>query len=230
MATLRIDILTLFPGMFESVLNHSILRRAREKKKLEVVVHDIRDYATDKHRTCDDRPFGGGPGMVLKPGPIDRLARKICRAKSAKGMPFLFMSPAGKPFRQAKARKLARCRRFAILCGHYEGVDERVIRSWVTEEISVGDYVLTGGELPAMTVVDAVARLIPGVLGNEDSNRFESFSGDLLEYAHYTRPAVFRGQRVPPELLTGNHRSIEAWRAREARRRTAQRRPDLLES
>jgi len=168
--------------------------------------------------------------MVLKPEPIVRLARRLFPGRSKKDVCFIHMTPQGRPFTQEKASRLAKKKRFVILCGHYEGVDERVIKRWVTDEISIGDYVLTGGEVPAMVVMDAVARLIPGVLGNMDSKNFESFNENLLEYPQYTRPAVFRGMSVPPVLLTGNHKAIEEWRRAQSLRRTAKRRPDLLKS
>lgn len=225
---LRIDVLTLFPEMFSSVFAESMLKRAQDQKKVKILVHDIRSQATDKHKTCDDRPFGGGPGMVLKPEPIDRVARKILGTRPKKDLCFLYMTPQGKPFNQKMAMRLAKKKRLVILCGHYEGVDQRVVDRWVTEEISLGDYVLTGGEIPAMAVVDTVARLVPGVLGNEASKNFESFTENLLEYPQYTRPAVFRGVSVPSVLLTGNHKAIEAWRRDQSLHRTAQRRPDLL--
>jgi tRNA (guanine37-N1)-methyltransferase len=225
---MKIDILTLFPRMFEAVLSESILKRAQAKGLVEVRVHDIRDWATDKHRTCDDRPFGGGPGMVLKPEPIDRAFRAVLGARKPKGARTVLLSPGGAPFTQEKAERLARVKRLVLLSGRYEGVDERVSRLWIDEEISIGDYVLTGGELPAMVVTDAVARLVPGVLGNAESKNFESFAGNLLEYPHYTRPVVFRGLAVPPVLLSGNHSAIETWRRAEALKRTRERRPDLL--
>ena len=202
---LRFDVLTLFPGMFDAVTGESILNRAQVARKIRIDVHDIRSCATDKHRTCDDRPFGGGAGMVMKPEPIDRLCSKLfprqlpkraagagsgSRSASMSDFSILYTSPAGKPFTQADAQKLAKKKRIAILCGRYEGVDQRVIDRWGMEEVSIGDYVLTGGELAAMVVMDAVARLVPGVLGNEESKSFESFESNLLEYPHYTRPAM----------------------------------------
>lgn len=226
---LRFDILTLFPRMFDAVTGESILKRAQSSGALRVDVHDIRSCATDKHKTCDDRPFGGGAGMLMKAEPIDALCRKLF----PKGVPkkdfcFIYTSPAGKPFTQAVARRLSRKKRIAILCGRYEGVDQRVIDLWGMEEYSIGDYVLTGGELAAMVMVDSTARLVPGVLGNEASKSFESFEGNLLEYPQYTRPAVFQNLAVPPVLLTGNHPAIEKWRNAQSVERTVQRRPDLL--
>lgn len=229
---LRFDILTLFPRMFDAVTGESILKRGQEAGLVWIDVHDIRSCATDKHKTCDDRPFGGGAGMVMKPEPIDRLCEKLFSKNrptgSKKDFCFIYTSPAGKPFTQEVARRLAGKKRIAILCGRYEGVDQRVIDHWGMEEYSIGDYVLTGGELAAMVMVDSVARLVPGVLGNEASKSFESFEGNLLEYPQYTRPSVFRDLVVPPVLLTGNHLAIEKWRHAQSVERTAARRPDLL--
>ncbi|MGH7198602.1 MAG: tRNA (guanosine(37)-N1)-methyltransferase TrmD [Candidatus Omnitrophota bacterium] len=226
---MKIDILTLFPGMFADFLSHSIVKRAIEKKRAVIRVHDLRDYAHDRHRTCDDKPFGGGPGMLLKPEPIFEAAGKLLgKRRRTGGFRFIYMTPQGVPFTQKKARELAAAKHLAVLCGRYEGVDQRVIDELVTDEISIGDYVLTGGELPAMVVVDAVVRLVKGVLGREESKEFESFSQNLLEYPQYTRPAEYRGLKVPSVLLSGNHKAIELWRQKEAHRRTKSRRPDLL--
>jgi tRNA (guanine37-N1)-methyltransferase len=226
---IRFDILTIFPGMFEAVTQESILKRGQAAKKIQIKVHDIRSCAEDKHRTCDDRPFGGGAGMVMKAEPIHKLCRKIFpKGRPNKDFCFIYTSPAGKPFTQADAKRLSQKKRIAILCGRYEGVDQRVIDLWGMEEFSIGDYVLTGGELPAMVMVDSVARLVPGVLGNEASKSFESFEGNLLEYPQFTRPAVFQNLAVPPVLLTGNHTAIEKWRTAQSVERTSQRRPDLL--
>jgi tRNA (guanine37-N1)-methyltransferase len=226
---LKIDILTLFPGMFGDFLSHSIVKRAIEKKLVAVRAHDLRAFAHDRHRTCDDKPFGGGPGMLMKPEPIFEAYDKLFgRPKSAAGFRFIYMTPQGKPFTQKIAAELAGAKHLAVLCGRYEGVDERVVDRLVTDEISIGDYVLTGGELPAMVVVDAVVRLVPGVLGREESKEFESFSQNLLEYPQYTRPAEYRGLKVPSVLLSGNHKAIELWRQKEAIGRTKRRRPDLF--
>ena len=239
---MKIDILTLFPGMFGDFLSHSIVKRAIEKKRVAIHAHDLRDFTHDRHRTCDDRPFGGGPGMLMKPEPIFEAAdmllgksaagriRRSSRGggRRAKGLRFIYMTPQGEPFTQKKARELAGAKRLVILCGRYEGVDQRVIDKLVTDEISIGDYVLTGGELPAMVVADAVVRLLKGVLGTEASKEFESFSQNLLEYPQYTRPAECRGLKVPSVLLSGNHKAIELWRQKEATQRTKSRRPDLL--
>ncbi|OGW83486.1 MAG: tRNA (guanosine(37)-N1)-methyltransferase TrmD [Omnitrophica bacterium RIFCSPHIGHO2_02_FULL_51_18] len=228
---MKIDILTLFPGMFDSFFSHSILKRAIEKKKISVGVHNLRDFTHDRHKTCDDKPFGGGPGMLMKPEPIfeayDKLFGKKAK-KRASGFRFIYMTPQGAPFMQSTARKLSKARHLAVLCGHYEGVDQRVIDKLVTDEISIGDYVLTGGEIPAMVVVDAVARLVPGVLGREESKEFESFCRNLLEYPQYTRPSIYRGLKVPSILLSGHHKEIELWRREAALKITKKRRPELL--
>ena len=222
---MRIDILTLFPEMFTGPLSESMIKRARERGLVDLRVHDIRDYTRDKHRTADDRPFGGGPGMVLKPEPIFECVE----AAVPKGTPLVYMTPQGRPLTQAKVAELAARESFAVLCGHYEGVDERVREALVTEEISIGDYVLTGGELPAMVLVDAVVRLVPGVLGDEESARQESFAGGVLDCPHYTRPEVYRGMAVPDVLLSGHHGEIARWRREQAEARTRERRPDLAD-
>jgi tRNA (guanine37-N1)-methyltransferase len=215
--------------MFEAVLSESILKRAQAKGLVEVRVHDIRDWATDRHRTCDDRPFGGGPGMVLKPEPIDRAFRAVLGARKPKGARTVLLSPGGAPFTQEKAERLARVKRLVLLSGRYEGVDERVSRLWIDEEISIGDYVLSGGVLAAAVVVDAVGRLVPGVVGDPRSAERDSFSDGLLDHPHYTRPAEFRGLRVPEVLVSGHHAAIEKWRRERAREATARKRPDLLD-
>jgi tRNA (guanine37-N1)-methyltransferase len=221
---MRIDILTLFPEMFAGPLSESMIKRARERGLVDIRVHDIREFAHDKHRTADDRPFGGGPGMVLKPEPIF----ECFEAAVPRGTRLIYMTPQGRPLTQAKVRELAAGESLALLCGHYEGVDERVRAALVTEEISIGDYVLTGGELPAMVLVDAVVRLLPGALGDEDSAQQESFTGGLLDCPHFTRPEVYRGMAVPQVLLSGNHGEIARWRRAQAEERTRQRRPDLI--
>ncbi len=220
---MRIDVLTLFPGMFEGPFDESIVRRARDAGLVEVHVHDIRDWANDKHRSVDDTPYGGGPGMVLRPEP---LGRAIAAVRGADGHVVL-MSAQGTLFDQAAARRFAGTAHLVLVAGHYEGVDERAIDGFVDEEISIGDYVLTGGELPAMVVVDAVVRLLPGVIETSSLER-ESHTGGLLEGPQYTRPLDHEGRRVPAVLLSGDHAAIAAWRRSEAIRRTAQRRPDLL--
>lgn len=228
MARIRFDVLTLFPEMFSGFLSASIVGRAREKGLIAAEVIDFRQFSTDKHRTVDDTPYGGGGGMVLKPEPIFRAVEHLLADETEKP-PILLMTPQGERFTQRKAEELARHRRLILICGHYEGFDERIRRHLATGELSIGDYVLTGGELPAMVVIDSVSRLIPGVLGNESAAAKDSFSTGLLEYPQYTRPADFRGWKVPEVLLSGNHRKIEEWRRRESLRRTWERRPDLLE-
>lgn len=226
MRTLRFDIITIFPGMFESPFNESILKRAHEKELLEFCIHDLRDYSLNKHRKVDDYPFGGGVGLVMNVEPISRaieaIKKEVPRART------LLMSPSGKPFNQKKARELSAESNLILICGRYEGVDERVRLHCVDEEISIGDYVLTGGEIPAMAVVDAVARLVPGVLGDENSVIEESFSDSLLEYPQYTRPRNFQGHQVPEVLVSGNHKEIQKWQRKESLKKTAEVRPDLL--
>ena len=220
---MRIDILTLFPEMFAGPLSESMIKRARERDLVDVRIHNIREFAHDKHRSADDRPFGGGPGMVLKPEPIF----ECFEAAVPEGTHLIYMTPQGRPLTHTKVEALAARDSFALLCGHYEGVDERVREALVDEELSIGDYVLTGGELPAMVLVDAVVRLLPGVLGDEESARQESFSEGRLDCPHYTRPEEFRGMRVPEVLLSGNHGEIARWRREQAEARTRERRPDL---
>ena len=222
---MKIDVLTLFPGMFPGPLDESIIKRACESGRLQLGVHDLRDYTHDRHRTVDDRPFGGGPGMLLKPEPLFE-AVEVLRGEKTR---VILTSPAGRPFRQEIARELAGEKHVLLICGSYEGFDERVRQRLVDDEISIGDYVLTNGALPAMVIVDAVTRLLPGVLGDDESSQDESFSGCLLEYPQYTRPAEFRGMNVPEVLLSGDHAAIEKWRREQATVQTRQRRPDLLE-
>ncbi|MFA5099452.1 MAG: tRNA (guanosine(37)-N1)-methyltransferase TrmD [Candidatus Omnitrophota bacterium] len=225
---MRIDIVSIFPGMFAPVLNESMIRRAQEKGKLTLVIHDLRDYTTDKHSKVDDRPFGGGSGMVMMADPIFRAVEDIKKRTKQKNTKVILLCPQGKTLTQAHAKKLSRVRRLILICGHYEGVDERVRRHLVDEEVSIGDYVLTGGELPAMVLVDSVVRLLPGVLGDKNSLNFESFEGNLLEYPQYTRPADYKGLKVPDVLVCGDHTKIESWRRQQALARTTERRPDLL--
>ncbi len=225
---MKIDILTLFPGMFDSFLSHSIVKRAIEKKKVTITPHNLRDWTHDRHKSCDDRPFGGGPGMLMKPEPVFEAYDELFAKKKKAGFRFIYLSAQGEPFSQKKARELAEVKHLAFLCGHYEGVDERIVDELVTDEISIGDYVLTGGEIPAMAVIDSVVRLLPGVVGRAESTIFESFTQNLLEYPQYTRPAVYRGLKVPSVLLSGNHKNIEAWQKSEALKRTLKRRPDLF--
>jgi tRNA (guanine37-N1)-methyltransferase len=225
---MRIDIITIFPKMFEQVLNESIIRRAQNKGKVKIYIHNLRDYSQDKHKKVDDRPYGGGSGMIMRPEPIFRAVEDIKSKIKNKKSKVILLSPQGKRLNQELVKELARLKNLILICGHYEGVDERVKRYLVDEEISIGDYILTGGEIPAMVLVDCVVRLIPGVLGNKKSLKFESFQGNLLEYPQYTRPANFRGMKVPKVLLSGDHKKIEAFRKREALRITLEKRPDLL--
>lgn len=222
---MRIDVLTLFPGMFAGPLDESIVKRARAEGRLDLRVHNLRDYAHDRHKTVDDRPFGGGPGMVLKPEPLFEAVEHL--TVGADDAQVILLSPAGRVFTQAIARDLAQHRHLLLVCGSYEGFDERIREGLADDELSIGDYVLTNGALPAMVVIDAVTRLLPGVLGDDESALEESFSQGLLEYPHYTRPAEFRGMKVPEILLSGNHAEIAKWRAEQAQLRTRLRRPDL---
>ena len=222
-----IDILTIFPGMVAGPINESIIGKALERKLIEIRVINIRDYAADPHRTTDDRPFGGGSGMVMKPEPLVAAIGDIRENYPASRV--ILLSPQGRIFDQGIASDLSRLDHICLVCGRYEGVDERIRDHYVDDEISIGDYVLTGGELAALVVLDAVARLIPGVLGSNESLSEESFITGLLEYPHYTRPEIFGDHRVPDILLSGNHGAIRRWRRQQALMRTWQRRPDLLE-
>jgi tRNA (guanine37-N1)-methyltransferase len=225
----RIDVLTIFPGMFAPVLEESILKRAQEAGLITITVHDLRRFTTDRHHTTDDSPFGGGVGMVMKPEPFFRgVAELRCPPEAGCAEEIIILDPQGERFDQAKARALAARSHLILLCGRYEGVDERVRRHLATSALSIGDYVLTGGELPAMVVIDAVSRLLPGVLGAEEGAETDTFSEGLLEYPQYTRPAEFEGLPVPEVLLSGHHEQIRRWRRKEALRRTRARRPDLL--
>ena len=219
---MKVDVLTLFPAMFAGPLDESIISRARESGRLELAIHDLRDWTHDRHRTVDDEPYGGGPGMALKPEPIFEAIEALTNDTTQ----VVMLTPQGEPFGQPKARTLSAHEHLLLLCGSYEGFDER-IRTRVHHEISIGDYVLTNGALPAMVVIDAVTRLLPGVLGDDASSAEESFSEGMLEYPQYTRPADFRGMKVPEVLLSGNHAEIEKWRREQAAQRTAERRPDL---
>ncbi|RAN23505.1 tRNA (guanine-N1)-methyltransferase [Geobacillus sp. A8] len=224
---MRIDILTLFPGMFSGVLNESILKKAQEKGAVDIRLIDFREFADNKHKTVDDYPYGGGAGMVLKPQPIFDAVEHVTAGSS--GARIILLCPQGERYTQKKAEELAKETHLVLICGHYEGYDERIRQYLATDEISIGDYILTGGELGAMVIVDSVARLLPGVLGNEASPVDDSFSSGLLEYPQYTRPADFRGMKVPDVLLSGNHQLIAEWREKESLRRTFLRRPDLLD-
>jgi tRNA (guanine37-N1)-methyltransferase len=221
---MKIDVLTLFPGMFAGPLDESIIKRARDAGKLDLKIHNLRDYAHDRHKTVDDRPFGGGPGMLLKPEPLFEAVESL----AGEDTHVVLMSPAGRTFNQAIARECAGLKHLLLISGHYEGFDARVREQLADDELSIGDYVLTNGGLPVMVVIDAVARLLPGVLGDDESAQEESFSHGLLEYPQYTRPAEFRGLKVPEVLLSGNHAEIARWRAEQARLRTKEHRPDLL--
>src|SRR5512136_2100605 len=221
---MKIDVLPLFPAMFAGPLDESIIKRAREAGRLDLAIHNLRDWAHDRHKTVDDRPFGGGPGMLLKPEPLFEAIESLRREKTR----VVLLSPAGRRFNQAIARELAQQEDLLLVTGHYEGFDERVREALADDELSIGDYVLTNGALPVMVIIDAVTRLLPGVLGDEGSARDDSFSQGLLEYPQFTRPSEFRGMKVPDVLLSGNHAEIARWRAEQARLRTQERRPDLL--
>ncbi|MCF8010691.1 MAG: tRNA (guanosine(37)-N1)-methyltransferase TrmD [Clostridiales bacterium] len=223
---MNIDILTLFPEMFQGPLDYSIIKRARDKGILNIDLINIRDFASDKHRTADDIPYGGGAGMVMRPGPVFEAVEHI--RNNSVSVKVVLMCPTGTPFNQDLARELSAEEHIVLLCGHYEGLDERVRENIVDYEISVGDFVLTGGELPAMMVVDSVSRFIPGVLGGEKSALEDSFCDGLLEYPHYTRPAVFKGLEIPGVLASGHHEKIRKWRRKQSLIRTLVRRPDLL--
>lgn len=226
---MKFDIVTIFPRMFEGPTAEGILGRAIERGLVDLRVHDLRDYTEDRHRTVDDVAYGGGPGMVLKPAP---LFAAIDAIREARGTPstIVLTSPQGRRFDEREAVRLSRLDHVVVICGRYEGVDERVCEHVATEELSIGDYVLTGGELPALVMLDAVARLIPGVVGDDQSVELDSFNRGLLDYPHYTRPAEFRGLAVPAVLLSGHHAEVRRWRKRQAIQRTLARRPDLLET
>lgn len=226
---MRVDVLTLFPEMFEVPMRTSMMGIAAEKGALEFYAHNLRDWTYDFHRTVDDSPYGGGQGMVMMPEPLFEAIEAIQLMDERKAH-IIFLTPAGNTFKQADAHRLTKHERILFVCGRYEGFDERVVEHFADEEISIGDYVLTGGELGAMVVTDAIVRLLPDVLGNEMSNVEESFSENLLEHPQYTRPANFRGMEVPPVLLSGNHAKIDAWRREQSYNRTLERRPDLLKN
>ena len=233
---MRIDILTIFPKMFDAVLGESIIKRAEQKGVVEINIIDLRDFSKDKHRKVDDKPFGGGPGMVMNAEPFFEAVNYIRQKTKDKRLKTktVLLSPKGKRFNQVTASRLSKYEHIVLLCGHYEGIDERVAERLADEEISIGDFVLTGGELPAMVVIDSVVRLLPGALGDEDSCKDESFSvGDrqactLLEYTHYTRPADYIGMKVPEVLLSGNHEKIKEWRKKEGVKITKKKRPDMF--
>jgi tRNA (guanine37-N1)-methyltransferase len=225
---MKIDVLSLFPDMFSGVFGQSILKKAQEKSAVQFQVLDFREFSTNKHRNVDDYPYGGGAGMVLTPQPLFDAVETLTKETSEKPR-IILLCPQGERFSQKKAEELSKEKHLIFLCGHYEGYDERIREHLVTDEISIGDYVLTGGELGAMVVIDAVTRLLPGVLGKEESHIQDSFSTGLLEHPQYTRPADFRGMKVPDVLMSGNHKHIEEWRKKESLKRTYERRPDLLE-
>lgn len=225
---LRIDVLTLFPGVFQPLLHASILGIAREKGLVSYHLHDIRDYSPDKHGKVDDRPYGGGPGMVMRCEPVFRAYEAVRQMDERRGRSLL-LTPQGSRLQQRTVRELSRSERLILLCGHYEGFDERIRRGLPVEEVSVGDFVLTGGEVAAMAVVDATVRLVPGVLGHSRAAEMDSFADGLLEYPHYTRPPEYRGMKVPEVLLSGHHGKIRRWRQEQAARRTKSRRADLLQ-
>ena len=227
MRTLRFDIVSIFPGMFESPFGDSIIQRAREEGLLDIHVHDLRDYSLNKHRKVDDSPFGGGVGMVMNVEPIARAITAV--KKEVPESRTILLSPGGRPFDQEKAWELSNLSGLTLICGRYEGIDERIRLHYVDEEISIGDYVLTGGELPAMVLVEAVSRLLPGVLGDPESVVEESFHDNLLEYPQYTRPQDYEGLKVPEVLVSGDPKKIRDWQKAEAIKKTAQVRPDLLE-
>ena len=224
---LKIHVLTLFPEFFESPFNASIIKRALDKGLIQIELINIRDFSRDKHKKVDDYPYGGGSGMVMKPEPIFEAVDYVEKTIEGERRRIILMSPQGKAFNQSLARELATEKNLVFICGHYEGIDERV-KTLITDEISIGDYILTGGEIPALAIIDAVTRLVPGVLGSSQSLEEESFSDGLLEYPQYTRPEVYRGLKVPDVLLSGNHKEIELFRRREALIRTREKRPDLF--
>lgn len=221
---MKIDVITLFPSSFRGPLDESIVQRAKEKQLVSIRLINLRDFTHDKHRTVDDKPFGGGQGMLLKPEPLFDAVESV----RAEGSHVVLLTPQGKTLKQEAVRNLATKNHLILICGHYEGVDERVREHLIDEEISIGDYVLTNGNLPAMVLIDAVVRMLPGALGDEQSAHDESFTQNLLEYPQYTRPAEFRGWKVPEVLLCGDHAAIARWREEQRLRRTKQRRPDLL--
>jgi tRNA (guanine37-N1)-methyltransferase len=225
---MKIRILTLFPGMFAGALSESMLKSAQDSGIVEISIVDIRDFTSDKHRSADDYPFGGGSGMILKPEPVFHAVDAVLDGRSAGEVPVILVSPQGRRLEQSTVRELAQEDELVLICGHYKGVDERIRENLATDEISIGDYILTGGELGAMVLVDAVARLLPGVLGDFASAESDSFYSGLLEHGQYTRPRDFRGHTVPEVLLSGDHEAIRLWRRRDSLRKTMERRPDLL--
>jgi len=224
---LKIGIVTIFPNIFKPILNESIIKRAQEKGKVKFEIFDLRDYTDDPHRKVDDRPFGGGPGMVIRPEPVFNVMEEI--KKNSLKVRTILLTPQGVKFNQRIARRLSKERYIVLICGRYEGIDERIREALIDEEISIGDYILTGGEVPALVLIEAIIRLIPGVLGDEESATLDSFENGLLEYPQYTRPANYKGMKVPDVLLSGNHKLIQQWRRKQALKRTKERRPDLMD-
>jgi len=219
------DVITIFPEMFPGIIQHSIMNRAREKGLISIRIHNLRDFTSDKHLKIDDSPYGGGPGMVFMAEPLYEAISRLTLKEEAKR---IYLTPDGMPFAHNLAEELAREKHLVLVCGHYEGIDQRIRETLIDEEISIGDYVLTGGELPALVLMDAVSRLIPGVLGSEESLRIESFSDRLLDHPQYTRPMSFKGMKVPEVLISGHHEKIRKWRRKQSLLRTSQRRPDLF--
>jgi tRNA (guanine37-N1)-methyltransferase len=229
------DVITIFPEFFNSPFNFGVIRRGRENGLIDIRVHDLRDFTSDRHRTVDDRPFGGGEGMVFKPEPIFKAVEAVRKTASSEGTEVVVLSAAGRRFDQAEALRLSRADQVILICGRYEGVDERVVEHLATAEISIGDFIVSGGEIAAVVVVDAVTRYVPGVVGKEESVLRDSFSDpaaevQLVEYPHYTRPADFRGWKVPEVLISGDHEAVSEWRHKAAVRKTKQNRPDLLDA
>jgi len=225
----EIHVVAAFPGLLESALGDSILKRAQAKELVNIHLHEIRPFATDKHQQIDDYGFGGGPGMILKPEPLFRCLEDLYEKYELEGVPVTLMSASGRLFEQKQAMIFSLREKMVLLCGHYKGIDERVIQKWVTEEISIGEYILTGGEIAAMVIIDAVVRLLPGAISDIDSAETDSFQSGLLDHPHYTRPQNFRGMEVPPVLLSGNHAGIAEWRLQQSLERTRKLRPDLYE-
>lgn len=225
---MQIHVITAFPGLFTGPLNESILKRAIERGLVQIILHDLRLFAADKHHMVDDYPYGGGPGMILKPEPVFLCVQHIIDEYQLNAPPIILMTPSGFQYDQDLAIEFARMESLIFLCGHYKGIDERIHQHLATHEISIGDYILTGGELPAMVIIDSVVRLIPGVISDIDSAETDSFHSGILDHPHYTRPEVFRGWKVPEILLSGNHEEIRRWRRQKAIERTLERRPDLL--
>jgi len=227
---MQVDVITIFPRMFEGIIQESILKRAQQKNIVKISIHNLRDFALNKHSIVDDYSYGGGAGMVLKPEPIFRAVEKIVgSAKAKRRVRIILLTPQGETFDQDKAKELSREEHLLFICGHYEGVDERVKENLITDEVSIGDYVLTGGELPAMVIIDSLVRLLPGVLNKRESFENDSFYQGLLDYPHYTRPRRFRGKSVPALLLSGNHSRIRKWRRQKSLENTLKKKPDLLE-